>query len=72
MSTQRKTGPLARETNKEHFHCWIVHRDGRMIYRLARGFHTRQAADQWGKRHRSEDDRLIRRCWLEKCAPSLD
>ena len=72
MSTHEGAGSGPRETNKEHYHCWIVHRDGRMIYRLARGFHTRQAADQWAKRHRGKDERLIRRCWRAKCAPQLD
>ncbi len=43
-----------------------------MTYRLARGFHTRQAADQWGRRHRPEAEREIKRCDREKCRPALD
>ena len=65
--------------NRPHFHVWIMapaRRKGapeQMFYRLARPFQSRQAADQWGKRHRpGVPERMIRQCEHAKCAPKLD
>ena len=57
--------------NKPHFHVWIQHRDGRMIYRLARPFHTRQAARQWARRWRPEAECMVFQCERPECAPKL-
>ncbi len=58
--------------NRPHFHVWLEARTGRMIYRLARGFHTRQAARQWAKRHRPDRQTMVLQCTKQACRPRLD
>ncbi|MDE0205996.1 MAG: hypothetical protein OXP66_08210 [Candidatus Tectomicrobia bacterium] len=58
--------------NRPHFHVWIRHRDGRMQYRLARGFWSKQAARQWAQRNRPDDQIRVEACENERCAPRLD
>lgn len=62
--------PPAR-TNRPHYHVWIFHRNGRMSYRLARPFFTRQAARAWAMRHRPKDEWMIRASHDPKTAPKL-
>ena len=46
---------------------------GRIFYRLARGFHTRQAVRQWAMHREPDADRFtIRQCTNEKCRARLD
>ena len=59
-------------SNRPHFHVWIDHRSGRMAYRLARPFHTRQAAATWAKRHRPGEKVIVRKCERPECRPRLD
>lgn len=58
--------------NRPHYHVWLEARTGRMIYRLARGFFTRQAARQWALRHRPDRKPIVRPCEDGKCRPRLD
>ena len=59
--------------NRPHYHVWLKARTGRIFYCLARGFQTRQAASQWGKRRQPDTDkRMTLRCTNEKCRPKLD
>ena len=63
------------KTNRAHYHVWVLARGGRIRYRLARPFWTRQAAHQWARRrYAGEPDRdpKIEQCWEAKCAPKLD
>ena len=63
------------KANRPHYHVWLKARGGRMRYRLARGFHTRQAAHQWSQRNYRGDrerDPKIEQCEDERCAPKLD
>ena len=61
-------------TNRPHFHIWQEARTGRIFYRLARPFHTRQAANQYGKRRNPDDPEkfMVRQCNSEKCKPKID
>ena len=58
--------------NRSHHHIWLRAATGRIYYRLARGFFTRQAAGQWGKRNRPDRERMILKCDGARCAPKLD
>lgn len=63
------------KANRPHFHVWLEARGGRMRYRLARPFHTRQAAAQWAKRRYAGEPwrkPMVLNCWEEKCAPKLN
>ena len=66
---QLETGMTA---NRAHHHVWLRAATGRIYYRLARGFFTRQAAGQWGKRNRPDRERMILKCEEARCAPTLD
>lgn len=58
--------------NQPHFHVWRLVKTGRIFYRIARGFHTRQAARQWASRRESDPERyMIRQCVDQKCSPPL-
>ena len=64
------------KTNRPHFHLWAKARQpdgkpGRMLYRLARSFHTRQAARQWGKRHYAARETTVLQCSDPRCGPKL-
>ena len=59
------------KANRPHYHVWIFHRTGRMSWRLARGFHTKQAANQWAGRNRAGEERMVRACTNPRCAPKL-
>lgn len=61
--------------NRPHFHVWLTARGGRIRYRLARGFWTKQAAHQWAaRRYKNEPWRTpkVEQCTEAKCAPKLD
>lgn len=59
-------------TNRPHYHVWLKAATGRIFYRLARGFHTRQAAAQWARRRQpASDRRMVIQCTREKCKPPL-
>ena len=58
--------------NRPHFHPWLEARTGRMIYRLSRGFWTRQAARQWAKRHRPDRPAVIRQCERPEAGLGVD
>ncbi|MCY3981068.1 MAG: hypothetical protein OXF51_04715 [Alphaproteobacteria bacterium] len=63
------------KTNRPHFHVWAESRNGRMLYKVRRAFHTPQAARKWGNRHyrdRLGKDFMIRACERPECAPKLD
>ena len=60
------------KANRPHFHAWAKARTGRMIYRLARPFHTKQAARQWAKRHYPDRKTMILQCDGEDCRPKVD
>ena len=63
------------KVNRPHFHIWLKARGGRIYYRLAKGFHTRQAAAQSSKRrYRDEPERrpMILQCEEPGCAPKLE
>ena len=72
---QLETGMAA---NRPHYHLWCMSRlkragrVGGIWYPLVRGFHTRQAAGQWGKRNRPDRERMILKCDGARCAPKLD
>ena len=59
-------------TNRPHYHVWLMARTERIFYKLARGFHTRQAARQWARRNRAGTDPMVFRCDKEACRPKLD
>ena len=67
-----------RAQDRDHYHLWSMsHRKragrvGGIWYPLVRGFHTRQAAGQWGKRNRPDRERMILKCEEACCAPKLD
>ena len=66
---------MTEQPNRPHFHVWVTPRGSdRMMYRWARGFHTQQAADKYGRRRfPDEPDRVIvRKCANPACRPSLD
>ena len=64
--------------NRPHYHLWCASRPkragrvGGIWYPLVRGFHTRQAAGQWGKRNRPDRERMILKCEAARCGPKLD
>ena len=62
------------QTNRPHYHVWIfaTSRDApRMAYRLARAFHTRQAAQQWAKRDGRGNGFQVLKCHHFRCRPRL-
>ena len=64
-----------RKTNRPHHHCWALARGGRMFYRVARSFSTKQACSQWAKRNygeKLEKEFMVRQCENPDCAPKLD
>ena len=67
-----------RTPNRAHYHLWLASRlkragrVGGIWYPLVRGFHTRQAAGQFGKRNRSDRERMILKCERPDCTPELD
>ena len=61
-----------KKVNRPHYHVWAEARTGRMLYRLARAFHTRQAARQWAKRWYPDRPCTVRECFKPECAPKLD
>ena len=58
--------------NIDHFHVWCWAGNRRYIYKLARGFHTRQVAHKWAKRHKADRICEIKKCRYLKCAPGFD
>ena len=58
--------------NRPHYHVWLRARTGRIYYRLARGFHTRQAASKYAQRRQPEPGwRMVIQCEDERCKPAL-
>ena len=66
------TAKPPRETNEPHFHLWVRHASGRMEWRLAWPYRSKQAARQWGQRNRPDQNIRVEECYLRKCAPKLD
>ena len=58
--------------NRPHFHVWIKARSGTIFYKLAKGYHTSQAARQWAKRNYPGQEQLVLKCEEPKCRPPLD
>jgi hypothetical protein len=58
--------------NRPHFHLWKPAATGRALFRLARGFHSRQAASQYAKRHYPEHRCMVLACERPECRPALD
>ena len=59
--------------NRPHFHVWLQAKTGRIFYKLARPYHTRQAARQAGMRRQHDPARrMVMQCADPKCAPKLD
>ena len=58
--------------NRAHYHIWIRHRDGKIQYRLAWPYWSKQAGRQWAKRNRPADQIKVEACEGERCAPKLD
>lgn len=59
------------KANRPHFHVWRKAATGRAYFRLARGFHTSQAARQWAKRNRPDAEHMVIACYDAACAPPL-
>lgn len=64
------------KTNRPHYHVWIFadpggFRPAQMAYRLARAFHTRQAAQQWAKRDGRGNGFQVLKCHHFRCRPRL-
>ncbi len=63
----------APKPNRPHFHVWFQAKTGRIFWKAARSFVTRQAAGQWAQRR--EDDpvkRMVLQCELDHCKPKLE
>jgi len=59
--------------NRPHYHVWYMAATGRAFFRLARGFHTRQAARQFAVRRQPDPKRrMVLECTNPACAPKLD
>ena len=59
--------------NRPHFHVWRFASTGRAIFRLVRGFRTRQAARQFAIRRGIERDAfMVLQCSRVTCRPPLD
>lgn len=60
------------KANRPHYHVWRLADGERAYFKLARGFHTRQAAHQFERRREPDKSRyIIRECWRERCKPKL-
>lgn len=58
--------------NRPHYHLWLQAATGRIFYKVSRGFHTRQAARQYGMRRQPDaEKRLVLQCFDPRCAPKL-
>ena len=58
--------------NRPHYHVWFLAATGRAFFRTGPGFHTRQAAQQWARRRRSDGmEFMVRQCEIDKCKPKL-
>ena len=64
--------PAPLKPNRPHCHVWAEARTGRILYRLARPFWSRQAAGQWARRHYPDRETTIMKCERPECAPKLD
>ena len=59
-------------SNRPHYHVWLLADGDRAFFRCARGFHTRQAAQQYAVRQEPDPARrLVRQCSNPKCRPKL-
>ena len=59
--------------NRPHYHVWLLADGDRAFFRRARGFHTRQAAQQWAKRNEPDAKRrMVIACTRSRCKPKLD
>ncbi len=60
------------KANRPHFHIWLQAKGGKIFYKLAKGYHTRQAAGQAGKRRQPDPEkRMVIQCDREECRPKL-
>ena len=57
--------------NRPHFHVWFMASTERAFFK-GRGFHTKQAARQYGCRRYPADRVLVRQCTNPNCKPPLD
>ena len=56
------------KANRPHFHVWRMATGDRAFFRLARGFHTRQAARQFAKRRDTPERLMVLQCERTACA----
>ena len=58
--------------NRPHYHVWIKADGDRAFFKRARGFHTRQAAQQYVVRQEPDPGRrLVLKCHDYRCRPKL-
>ena len=60
------------KANRPHYHLWIKAKSGRMFYRLAYPYESRQAARQWGKRNKPDSECMALKCDRLRCAPKFE
>ena len=59
-------------TNRKHFHIWAEAKTGRAFFKLARGYDTRQTANNWAKRLKPDTQTMVLQCDKWKCQPPLE